>query len=269
MILCIDVGNSLIHFGVFNNDELVLQFRYNSKEGSSSDQLGIFILNILSVNKINSIDIKHIVIASVVPEIDYSIRASCIKYFKIDPFFLNIGAKSGLKIKYSSPAEVGADRIATAIGAVHLYPKRDLMIIDMGTATTVCAVTQDKEYLGGAILAGIKTSIKALHSNTSKLASVEIVKPKDGIGRTTKENIQIGLFYGHIGSVKEIIKYLAHHAFAQKPYLIIGTGSFSELFKNENLFDIVITDLTLQGLNRLHYLNDICPISERNETSKK
>ncbi len=255
MILCIDVGNTLIHFGVFDNDKLILQFRYNSKEGTSSDQFGIFVKNILIENEINCKSIKQIIICSVVPELDYSVRSACIKYFKIDPLFLNMGAKTGLKVKYKNPAEIGADRIATAIGAVDLYPNQNLIIVDMGTATTVCAITKEKEYLGGAILAGLKTSAKALHANTAKLSAVEIIKPPSGLGRATKENIQIGLFYGHLGAIKEIITYLSGHAFTEKSYKVIGTGGLSELYKSEKLFDIIIPELALKGLNRLHYMN--------------
>ena len=185
------------------------------------------------------------------PELDYSIRAAVIKYLKIDPFFLNIGAETGLKIKRSNPSEIGADLIATAIGAVDIYPKTDLMVVDMGTATTVCAVTKEHEFLGGAILTGLKTSARALQTSTAKLGAVEIVKPAAGLGKNTKENIQIGLFYGHLGAVREITDYLAKQTFAKMPYKIIGTGGFSELYKNEDLFDKVVPELALRGLNKL------------------
>jgi type III pantothenate kinase len=256
MILCIDVGNSQIHIGVFCADKLVAQFRYNSNGGMSSDQFGIFLKMILFEKKINYLDIKNISICSVVPDLDYSIRSACIKYFNIEPFFLNVGAKTGLKLKYSNPAEIGADRIATAIGAVNLYPDQNLIVVDMGTATTICAITRNKEYLAGAIIPGIKSSSKTLASDTAKLPSVEIVKPQKSLGRSTKENIQIGLFYGHIGAIKEIISYITAHAFANEAYLVVGTGGFSELYKSESLFKYIIPELVLVGLNRLSKMNE-------------
>lgn len=255
MILCIDVGNSQIHIGVFSKDKLVIQFRYNSNNGMSSDQFGIFLKLILLEKNIDYQAIKNISICSVVPDLDYSIRSACIKYFNIEPFFLNVGAKTGLKLKYNNPAEIGADRISTAIGAVDLYPDQNLIIVDMGTATTICAITKNKEYLAGAIIPGIKSSSKVLARDTAKLPSVEIAKPQNGLGRSTKENIQIGLFYGHIGSIKEIISYLTKHSFANETYLVIGTGGFSELYKSENLLKFIIPELVLIGLNKLAKMN--------------
>lgn len=255
MILCIDIGNSIIHLGIFDQGKLILQFRYNSKDGMTSDQFGIFLKSVLQENEINWKNIKQVMICSVVPELDYSVRSAIIKYFKIDPFFLNMGAKTGLKIKYSNPAEIGADRIATAIGAVNSYPNQNLIVVDMGTATTICAINKDKEYLAGAILAGMKTSMKALYANSAKLSAVEIIKPQDRLGKATKENIQIGLFYGHLGAIREVISFITKQAFTSKDYLVLGTGGFSELYKNEKIFDYIIPELALKGLNLLHSMN--------------
>jgi type III pantothenate kinase len=255
MILCIDVGNTQIHMGVFKDDKLVIQFRYNTASGMSSDQFGIFLKMILVEKNIDHKQIKDISICSVVPEIDYSLRSSCIKYFDIEPFFLKVGVKTGLKLKYNNPAEIGADRIATSIGAVDLHPNKNLIVVDMGTATTLCAVTKDKEYLGGAILPGMKSSAKALASDTAKLPSVEIIKPECQLGRSTKENIQIGLFYGQKGAIKEIISYISKHAFGSENYSIIGTGGFSETYRDCGLFNFLIPALCLIGLNKLMHMN--------------
>lgn len=255
MILCIDIGNSIIHLGIFDQDKLILQFRYNSKDGMSSDQFGIFLKSALQENEINWKNIKQVMICSVVPELDYSTRSAIIKYFKLEPFFLNMGVKTGLKIKYSNPAEIGADRIATAIGAVDSYPNQNLIVVDMGTATTICAITKDKEYLAGAILAGMKTSMKALYANSAKLSAVEIIKPQDRLGKATKENIQIGLFYGHLGAIREVINFITKQSFTSKDYLVLGTGGFSELYKNEKIFDYIMPELALKGLNLLYPMN--------------
>jgi type III pantothenate kinase len=255
MILCIDVGNSQIHIGVFKDDKLVIQFRYNTNGGMSSDQFGIFLKMILAEKNLDPNQISDISICSVVPAVDYSIRSACIKYFKIEPLFLRVGAKTGLKLKYNIPAEIGADRIATAIGAGDLYPNKNLILVDMGTATTICAITKNKEYLAGAILPGIKTSAKVLATETARLPSVEIIKPQCLLGRSTKENIQIGLFYGHLGAIKEVINYVSKHAFNGVNFLIIGTGGFSELYKDDKLLEVIIPELPLIGLNKLIKLN--------------
>ncbi|MSO14565.1 type III pantothenate kinase [Rickettsiales endosymbiont of Trichoplax sp. H2] len=256
MILCIDVGNCQIHIGIFKDDKLVIQFRHNSSDGMSSDQFGIFLKMILAEKNINFKHIKNISICSVVPSLEYSIRAACIKYFGIRPFFLKVGAKTGLKLKYNNPAEIGADRIATAIGAVKLYPNTNIIIVDMGTATTVCAITKNKEYLAGAILPGIKSSAKVLSTETAQLPFVEIIKPQLKLGRTTKENIQIGLFYGQKGAIKELIDFITKYAFNNENYLVILTGGFSELYKDDKIFNISIPKLNFIGLNELTKLND-------------
>ncbi|MFN7039210.1 MAG: type III pantothenate kinase [Alphaproteobacteria bacterium] len=257
MILCIDIGNTQIHAGVFKEENLILQFRYSSSEGMSSDQLGIFLKNILREHNLDPKSIHNITICSVVPELDYSVRSACIKYFQLTPFFLNVGVKTGLKIKYSNPAEVGADRIATAVGANCLHPNQNIVIVDMGTATTIDIVNKEKEYLGGAILPGLKSSVKALYINTSKLPSVEIVKPKLGLGKSTKENIQIGLFYGQLGAIKELIAYLTIQSFPNEEYIIIATGGFSEVYRNENIFEAIYQELAFVGLRVITNINKL------------
>lgn len=247
MILCIDIGNSQIHIGVFEDDKLIAQARHNTHE---FDQFAVYL------KSIDYTDIRYISICSVVPEMNYSVESACIEHFKIKPFFLSAGVKTGLKFTYTNPSEIGADRIATAIGASKLYKNQNIIVVDMGTATTICATTKNSEYLSGAILPGIKSSLKALTSDTAKLQSVEIVKPIASLGRSTKENIQIGLFYGHFGAIKEIISYLSKHAFIDEKYLVIGTGGLSRLYESEQLFDVIIPDLVLLGLNEAYKLND-------------
>ncbi|MBI2785848.1 MAG: type III pantothenate kinase, partial [Legionella longbeachae] len=127
MILCIDVGNSHIYGGVFNGEEIKLRFRHTSKV-STSDELGIFLKSVLRENDCLAEEIKQIGICSVVPQIDYSLRSACVKYFAIEPFLLQAGVKTGLNIKYRNPVEVGADRIANAIAATHLYPNQNVIV---------------------------------------------------------------------------------------------------------------------------------------------
>jgi len=247
MILTLDIGNSQIFGGVFINDELKFKFRKTSKSASSSDEIGVFLRSVLRENDLDPSLVEKIAICTVVPDVVHSIKNACKKYFSMNPFILEPGVKTGLKINYRNPVEVGADRIANAIAATHLYPKKDLMIIDLGTATTFCAITKNKEYLGGSIIAGLRLNMEALETNTAKLPSVEIIAPKDALGRSTVESIQSGLFYGHLGQMKEISNRITKECFDSKPY-IIGTGGFSSLFEKSKVFDEVQPDLVLQGL---------------------
>lgn len=248
MILCLDVGNSQIFGGIYKNDQLLLRFRRTSKTGASSDEFGLFLKSVIRENGFNPDEVEKIALCTVVPEVLHSLKNACLKYFKKNPFVLQAGVKTGLKIKYRNPLEVGSDRISTAIAASHLYPNKDVIVIDFGTATTFCSITKNKEYLGGVITAGLKISMEALEAQTSKLPSVEILRPEQALGRSTVESIQSGLYFGTIGLVKEIIHQISKEAFKGETPVVIGTGGFSRLFDGAGIFDEDRPDLVLQGL---------------------
>ncbi len=248
MMLCIDVGNSNIYGGVYSNGDLCLRFRHTSKL-STSDELGIFLKLVLRENQCIPENIRKISICSVVPQVDYSLRAACLKYFSIDPFFLQAGVKTGLNIKYRNPSEVGADRIANSIAATHLYPSKNLIIIDFGTATTFCVINKQKNYLGGVILPGIRLAVDALANNTAKLPSVEIIKMQQVVSRSTVESIQSGVYFGAIGACKELIARIKQETFANDEVLVLATGGFAALFDQQGIYDHHLPDLVLQGLS--------------------
>ena len=248
MILTLDVGNSQIYGGVFIEGKIKFRFRKASKTGASSDEIGVFLRAVLRENGIEPKNIKKIAACSVVPEVVYSMKNACKKYFDITPFFLEPGAKTGLNIQYRNPVEVGADRIANSIAATHLYTNKNLMIVDLGTATTFCAISNKKEYLGGVIVPGLKLSMEALEKQTAKLPSVEIVEKKEALGRSTVESIQSGLFFGHVGIIKEVTERISMECFkGERPY-VIGTGGFAGLFEKTKIFEVIHSDLVLQGL---------------------
>ena len=249
MILCLDVGNTTLHGGVFEGDQLKIQFRRTSEARASSDELGLFLRGALRENGVDPASITQIAICSVVPDAVHSIRGCCQKYFNKTPFILQAGVKTGLKIKYRNPLEVGADRIANAIAVTNLYPNQNAIIVDFGTATTFCAVTADKDYLGGVILAGLRLSMEALEEKTAKLPSVEIIAMKEALGRSTVESIQSGLYFGQMGMVKELKQRITDEVFPGEKPLVIGTGGFSTLFDKTGLFDYVVPDLVLKGLH--------------------
>jgi type III pantothenate kinase len=175
VILALDVGNSQLFGGVFEDGQLRFQFRRSSHPNSASDELGVFLRGVLRENDLDPALVDRIAICSVVPEMLYSLRSCCRKYFAVDPFVLQAGARTGLKILYRNPAEVGPDRIATAIAAVGLYPNDNVIVIDFGTATTINMISGKREYLGGAILPGLRIAMEALEKNTARLPTVEIV----------------------------------------------------------------------------------------------
>lgn len=255
MILALDVGNSQIYGGLFAGDELKFQFRKTSKNGNSSDEFGIFLKTVLRENQIDPKQVTKIGICSVVPDVIHSIRGACTKYFDINPFILQAGVRTGLKIKYRNPLEVGADRIANSVAAVQLFPNKNLIIVDYGTATTFCVVSADKEYLGGMILPGFRISMEALESKTAKLPAVEIVKPQELVGRSTVESIQNGLYYSNLYALRGISADIKRTYFNNENTILIGTGGFSRLLESEQVFDHLLPDLVLRGLKQTLEMN--------------
>lgn len=246
--LTIDVGNTSTTFGLFDGEEMVLQFRRTTNISSSSDEIGIFLRTALRENGFDWNQISKIGCCSVVPPVNYSLASACSKYLNKEPLFIQAGIKTGLKIKYPNPKEIGADLIAAAMGAVNAYPNKNLIIVDLGTAITVEIISKEKEFLGGSILPGLKISVDALSSGTSKLPSVEIAKPEHILPTTTTESIQTGLFYGMAGAIKELCYVYQKNVFHGEDSCIIGTGGFAKIFSEYKLFDEIIPGLVLSGV---------------------
>ena len=256
MILSIDVGNSVTNFGIFDGDELSLQFRRNTNLNSSSDEIGIFLRSVLRENGFDWKDISRVGCCSVVPTANHSIAVACKKYLNQEPLFVQAGVKTGLKLKYSNTKEIGSDLIAAAVGAVRLCPQKDLLIVDMGTATTVEIVTKDREFLGGAIMPGLKISVDALSAATASLPLVEIAKPAHISGGSTTEAIQGGLYYGTAGAIKELCYLYQKNVFKGEKPFVIGTGGFSSFYSDYKLFDKIVPELVLLGVCEIVKMTD-------------
>lgn len=255
MLLALDIGNTQLFAGLFKEGQIVLRFRKSSKNKLTSDEYGLFLKNILRENGYDPEQITQIVISSVVPDLLYSVNSACSKYFKLRPLVLNAEVETGIKVIVGQPQEVGSDRIADAIAAEWLYPKENKLIIDFGTATTYDVMNNKAQWCGGLIAPGLRTSMEALSLNTAKLPQVEIQKPAVLVGRDTIENIQAGLYYGALGMTHEVITRVREDYFQGQPMRVIATGGFSQLFKNEDCFDVIEPDLVLIGLWRLSFMN--------------
>jgi type III pantothenate kinase len=254
MILCLDIGNSQLHGGVFDGG-LRLQFRKTTHPLGSSDEFGVFFTAVLRENGVNPREVRRVAVCSVVPPAIYPVRSACVKYFQCEPFVLQAGVKTGLKVKYRNPHEVGADRIAGAIGATLRRPGSNIIVVDCGTATTLDVVTAGGDYLGGAILPGVGISVETLAGRTAKLPTVEITRPLVALGRSTIESIQSGVFHGHAGAIRRLIDDLTREVFNGEKPSVIGTGGFARLFEAEKLFDEIVPELVLAGLKYAEELN--------------
>jgi len=255
VILALDVGNSHIFGGLFVDGELAVRFRRSSKSEMTSDELGVFLRGVLREWGFDPNEVAEVAVCSVVPDHHHAILNCALKYFRREPFFLKAGVKTGLKILTRHPSEVGADRIAAAVGACLLHPGKHLVVADFGTATTLDVIKAGTDYVGGIIMPGLRTAMESLVERTAKLPPVEIVVPKSLVGRGTNECIQAGLYYGHLYALQEMMRGIVRQEFNGEEVLRVGTGGFSRLFENAGLFDAVYPDLVLQGLHHTLGLN--------------
>jgi type III pantothenate kinase len=248
VILCLDAGNTQLFGGLFDAGELAFTFQRASLAYASTDELGLFLKAVLKANGVPAKNVTRIALCSVVPDAVSTLCQACTKYFAMEPFILQAGVKTGLKIKYRNPLEVGADRIANAIGAVHLYGGRNIIVVDFGTATTYCVISAQREYLGGVLQPGVRISLESLVQRAAKLPGVEITARERVLGRTTVGSMQSGIYFGQIGSVREIVAGITREVFADNPPMVIGTGALADLYGASGLFDEIIPDLVLKGL---------------------
>ncbi|HOP99953.1 MAG TPA: type III pantothenate kinase [Acetivibrio clariflavus] len=254
MIVVMDVGNTNIVFGVYEGKKLLNHWRMTTDKEKTSDEFGMFIMDIFNFEKIDVSNIEAVVIASVVPPIMYSLEHAIRKYFKLEPMIVGPGIKTGINIKYENPREVGADRIVNAVAALEIY-KPPFIIVDFGTATTFCAVSSNGEYLGGAICPGIKISAEALFQRAAKLPRIDLVKPDNVIGRNTVSSMQSGIVYGYVGTVDYIVKRMKKEM-KEDNIKVIATGGLARLIASESeTIDEINGLLALEGLRIIYEKN--------------
>lgn len=209
MLLAVDVGNSNTVLGVFRGTELVHHWRISSDAERTPDELGLLFQGLLGFAGLTFTHNVHgVVAASVVPPVTEAIREMCARYFPFPPIVVEPGVRTGIALRYEDPREIGADRIANAVGAVELYGG-PAIVVDFGTSTNFDAVSADGEFVGGAIAPGVHTSTQALVERAARLPKVETVRPSSAIGRTTIAALQSGIVYGFAGQVDAIVRRIA------------------------------------------------------------
>ena len=259
MLLAFDVGNTNIVLGVFKDGKLITNWRLETDTRKSADEYGMIINQLFQYQELDPDDISDVIIATVVPSILYTLQHLSIKYFRRKAIVIGPGIKTGLIIKYDSPKQVGADRIVNAAAAVEKYGG-PVIIIDLGTATTFCAITDKGEYLGGTIAPGLKISSDALFEKTAKLPRVELEEPGHVICKNTNASIQSGLVYGHMGMIDFVVRKmkteLREYTGSEKDPLVIATGGLATMIeKGIDCIDHVDKLLTLEGLEILYRKN--------------
>jgi type III pantothenate kinase len=256
MLLVLNVNNTNTLIAVYSlrsdgsTDTLRATWRISTRQGQTADEYGILVRSLLASEGLACEAVRDVVIASVVPPLDWTLRQFCERYFTSKPIFIGPGVKTGLPILTDHPAEVGADRVANCIGAFHRYGGPTI-VVDFGTATNFDVVSRKGEFIGGAIAPGLNISAEALFARAARLPRVEIRKPAKIIGTNTVDNLQIGLFWGHIGLVDSILERMI--AELGRDTKCVATGGLAQVLAGESKYITEVNEtLTLDGL-RLVY----------------
>ena len=251
MLLVIDIGNTNITFGVFEQKEITATFRITTKIPRTSDEYGMLICDLLQKKGIEVESIEDIIISSVVPNVMHSFQNGIIKYLNKKPIVVEPGTKTGIRITTANPREVGADRIVDAVGAYFLYGG-PLLVIDFGTATTYDYVTEDGAFAAGVTTTGIRSSAKALSQDAAKLPEIEIKSPDSILARDTIKSMQAGLFYGYVGQTEYIIEKFKEET-ERQDMIVVATGGLGKIIsESTDKIDYYDANLTLQGLRILY-----------------
>jgi type III pantothenate kinase len=272
MLLTLDVGNTNTVLGLyrFASDELITHWRVSTLRTQTADEYGVLFLNLFAMRKVEAGEVSAIIISSVVPPLESTLRQVCERYFNLKPMFVEPGIKTGMPILVDNPTEVGADRLVNSVAAFARYGG-PCVVVDFGTATTFDMVSAKGEYLGGAIAPGLAISAEALFARAARLSRVDIKKPAKVVGTNTVAAVQSGLYYGYIGLVDGILERILNET--QLPDSpapkIIATGGLAHLIVDDSRFIETVDDmLTLDGLRLIYERNRVAKVKHSEAAGK-
>lgn len=253
MLLAIDAGNTNVVFALVDGSEIRTRWRIATDARRTADEYAVWLNQLLMLEGYAMGDVTAVIIATVVPRALHNLSMLASKYFKVEPQTAGLGSASwGIALDVEEPASVGADRVVNAIAA-HAAVPGDLIVIDFGTATTFDLVDYNGAYKGGIITPGINLSLDALVNAAAKLPRIAISAPPDAsvIGRTTESQMHIGVFWGYVAMIEGLVARM--RAQVGRPVKVVATGGLAVLFDTHtDIFDMIVPDLTIQGLAILH-----------------
>ncbi len=253
MLLAIDIGNTNVTIGAFDGDALKATFRLTTDTKRMADEYALAVSQLLPLRGVSPESVKAIALCSVVPPLTPSFVQLCKDYFGTQPLEIGAGTKTGIRVKYDTPRDVGADRIVDAAAALALYGG-PAIVVDLGTATVFDAVTKTGDYLGGAIAPGIQIAADSLYHTTAQLRRVELTAPPAAIGKNTVHSLQSGLVLGYAELVKGMVRRFDEELGGNSK--VVATGGLASVVASDvGLFDAVDPDLTLTGLRLIHEMN--------------
>ncbi len=253
MLLAFDIGNTNVKAGVFEGDKLRATFHLATHVNQMPDEYAVFILNLLGQRGIDAASIKEGAVSCVVPPLTTTFNELFEKYFHNRPLVVGPGVKTGIRIRYENPRELGGDRISNTAGALSLY-KPPIIVVAMGTATAFDTISSEGEYLGGAVAPGIAISAEALYTRTAALPRVELARPKKAIGSNTPAAMQSGIIFGYAGLIDGIVERIQEEL--GEKATVVATGGFAGIIARETkTVQQVNPDLTLMGIKVIHDLN--------------
>lgn len=254
MLLAIDSGNTNIVFSVFDGDTVRGEWRSSTRSDRTSDEYGVWLSQLMTLEGMERTDIKAAIIATVVPANVFTLKTLCRRYFGTEPLVVGEdGVNLGLSVLMDRPEEVGADRLVNAVAA-HCKYDGPLIIIDFGTATTFDVVDADGNYLGGCICPGINLSLEALHMAAAQLPRVAIGRPQRVIGKATVPAMKSGIYWGYVGLIEGLVHRISDEF--GSPMTVVATGGLAPLFAEATeAIHHLDQDLTLRGLLEIHLRN--------------
>ncbi len=253
MLLTVDIGNTNVTLGVFDGENLRTTVRIETDVNRMGDEYAATMLTLLTHYGIRASEIKEAVMCSVVPPLVGTFEELLRRYFKVIPLVVRTGVKTGVRITYPNPREIGADRIVNAAAARHLY-RGAVIIVDMGTGTTLDIVSKEGDFIGGVIAPGIGIASQALYTRTAALPRVELLAPEKAIGTSTITAMQSGIVFGYIGLVEGLLKRVQKELGGKA--FVVATGGYAQLIADgTNMIDEVNPDITLIGLRLIYQMN--------------